>query len=38
MRDARDPDEPVAKALWFDERFDGNTGMGGFEIWIPVKT
>jgi AraC family transcriptional regulator len=21
----------------YDERFDGHTGMGGFEIWIPVK-
>jgi AraC family transcriptional regulator len=22
----------------YDERFDGRTGQGGFEIWIPVKT
>jgi AraC family transcriptional regulator len=22
----------------YDERFDGSTGMGGFEIWIPIKT
>jgi AraC family transcriptional regulator len=21
----------------YDERFDGRTGMGGFEIWIPVR-
>ena len=21
----------------YDERFDGQTGMGGFEIWVPVK-
>jgi AraC family transcriptional regulator len=21
----------------YDERFDGRAGMGGFEIWIPVK-
>jgi AraC family transcriptional regulator len=21
----------------YDERFDGHTGMGGFEIWIPIK-
>lgn len=22
----------------YDERFDGRTGQGGFEIWVPVKT
>jgi AraC family transcriptional regulator len=22
----------------YDERFDGHTGLGGFEVWIPVKT
>jgi AraC family transcriptional regulator len=22
----------------YDERFDGHTGMGGFEIWIPVRS
>nr|WP_294557365.1 GyrI-like domain-containing protein [uncultured Rhodopila sp.] len=21
----------------YDERFDGRTGLGGFEIWVPVK-
>jgi AraC family transcriptional regulator len=21
----------------YDERFDSRTGMGGFEIWIPLK-
>jgi AraC family transcriptional regulator len=21
----------------YDERFDARTGMGGFEIWVPVK-
>jgi AraC family transcriptional regulator len=21
----------------YDERFDGRTGMGGFEIWVPIK-
>lgn len=21
----------------YDERFDGRTGLGGFEIWIPIK-
>lgn len=22
----------------YDEKFDGRTGLGGFEIWVPVKT
>lgn len=28
-------DAPVFER--YDERFDGRTGMGGFEIWVPVK-
>ena len=22
----------------YDERFDGRTGLGGLELWIPVRT
>jgi AraC family transcriptional regulator len=29
-------DAPVFER--YDERFDGRTGMGGFEIWVPIKT
>jgi AraC family transcriptional regulator len=28
-------DAPVFER--YDERFDGRTGMGGFEIWVPIK-
>jgi AraC family transcriptional regulator len=29
-------DAPVFER--YDERFDGRTGMGGFEIWVPLKS
>ena len=29
-------DAPVFER--YDERFDARTGMGGFEIWVPIKT
>jgi AraC family transcriptional regulator len=29
-------DAPVFER--YDERFDGRTGMGGFEIWVPIKS
>ena len=33
------PYEPVAAPAFerYDERFDPNTGKGGFEIWIPIQ-
>jgi AraC family transcriptional regulator len=32
----RTEDAPVFER--YDERFDGRTGMGGFEIWVPIKS
>ena len=23
---------------YYDEEFDGRTGMGGYQMWIPIKT